>query len=280
MRLSLCSRRSRTERASIGLAAALACCTGLPALADPVIGTDLIPNYAGLGIGTTTQYIGANERMAGVAPAFRYQFGDSGRSVEWYGTLGLLNLFQWGGWQLSPAISLRLGRSGVDDPVVARLPEVESTIEGGVVLSYAYTHMGRIPYRLRVGASAMTDLGDTFKGMEYSAFTSLWVPLSYTVFVGMGGGLTWSSASFNQAFFGVTAQGSANSGLPAYTPGSGVRQWYAWPAVLVRVSEQWVVGGGGLYQRLTGEAADSPIVRERGDRNQWTFGVGAGYAWR
>jgi outer membrane protein len=56
-----------------------------------------------------------------------------------------------------------------------------------------------------------------------------------------------------------------------------MRQVYAWPAVIVRLSARWFAGTGAFYQRLTGDAADSPIVTERGSPNQWT-GVGVGYA--
>jgi outer membrane protein len=48
--------------------------------------------------------------------------------------------------------------------------------------------------------------------------------------------------------------------------------------MIVRVSERWFVGTGAFYQRLTGDGADSPIVTERGSPNQWTAGVGIGYA--
>jgi outer membrane protein len=99
------------------------------------------------------------------------------------------------------------------------------------------------------------------------------------VFAGVGAGVTWSSASFMEQRFGVTPSDSTATGLPVYTAGAGMRQVYAWPAVIVRVSERWFVGTGAFYQRLTGDAADSPIVAERGTPNQWTAGVGVAYAW-
>jgi outer membrane scaffolding protein for murein synthesis (MipA/OmpV family) len=34
-----------------------------------------------------------------------------------------------------------------------------------------------------------------------------------------------------------------------------------------------------MYSRLVGDAADSPIVAERGSENQWIYGVGTLYAW-
>jgi outer membrane scaffolding protein for murein synthesis (MipA/OmpV family) len=40
-----------------------------------------------------------------------------------------------------------------------------------------------------------------------------------------------------QQRFGVTPAASAASGLPVYSANSGVRQVYAWPAVIVRLSD-------------------------------------------
>jgi outer membrane scaffolding protein for murein synthesis (MipA/OmpV family) len=34
------------------------------------------------------------------------------------------------------------------------------------------------------------------------------------------------------------------------------------------------------YQRISGDAAGSPIVTQRGTRNQLTYGVGIAYAFR
>ena len=38
-----------------------------------------------------------------------------------------------------------------------------------------------------------------------------------------------------------------------------------------------VAGGFGEYARLMGQAADSSLVKERGDANQFTVGVSASY---
>ncbi len=124
------------------------------------------------------------------------------------------------------------------------------------------------------------DLGDVYNGFNTTAFANFWLPVSSKVFIGLGGGLSWSAASYNRAFYGVTERESQLSGLPAYAPDSGTRQWYAWPAVIVQVSPNWYVGGGVFYQRMMSEASNSPIVSQRGDRNQWTGGVGLAYAWK
>jgi outer membrane protein len=44
-------------------------------------------------------------------------------------------------------------------------------------------------------------------------------------------------------------------------------------------SEKWHVAGGVIYSRLLGDAADSPIVDNRGSEDQFFAGIGIAYAW-
>ena len=37
---------------------------------------------------------------------------------------------------------------------------------------------------------------------------------------------------------------------------------------------------GGRYERLVGDAKDSPVVAQRGDSNQWIGGVGVAYLFK
>ncbi|WP_328810215.1 MipA/OmpV family protein [Paraburkholderia metrosideri] len=73
---------------------------------------------------------------------------------------------------------------------------------------------------------------------------------------------------------------SVRSGLPSYSPSSGVEQITSWLACVDQVNTHWYAGALIFCQRLTGPAADSPIVTQRGTRNQLTFGAGVGYAFR
>lgn len=249
-------------------------------VASAAMSIDVLPNLIGVGVGGTTAYSGADEYIGGIIPGGRYQFKDSYRFIEWYGPTGDMNLLDSPTWQIGPALGIRLGRNNVKDEVVARLPEVDTTVEGGLMASWTKTNGEGVPWRLRIGFTAMTDFGDTYDGLNTSAFATFWVPLSQRVFVGLGGGASFASASYNQAFYGVTAAGAAASGLPAYAPGSGMRQWYAWPAIVFQLDGPWFAGAALFYQRISGDPADSPIITERGDRNQLTAGVGIGYVWK
>lgn len=241
--------------------------------------TSFIPNFVGLGVGVTPEYSGSDDYVWGAAPGLYYQFKDSNRFIEWYGPILDINLLDSPNWQVGPIFSYQFGRSDVDDEVIDRLSDVDSTIQGGLIVSYIYNNLEGIPWRFRVGAQVMGDLGDVYSGTNSSLWANFWFPISRKAVIGLGGGASWASSSYNQAYYGITPKDARASGLPVFTPGGGLTQWYAWPAVVVQITPEWYAGAGLLYQRISGDAADSPIVK-RGDANQWSGGVGVGYAWK
>lgn len=188
---------------------------------------DAFPNFVGGGLGVTSDYSGSDDMMLGALPGARYQFENSNRFAEWYGPSGDINLLDSPAWQLGPALGLRMGRSSVDDVVVAKMPEIGITVEAGLMASWTKTSLGAVPWRFRVGVMALTDMGNKYEGLNSSLFTGFWMPLSPRVILGLGGGASWASASYNQTYYGVSPSASAASGLPVYLPNAGLRQWYA-----------------------------------------------------
>lgn len=164
--------------------------------------------------------------------------------------------------------------------MVAQIHEIDTTVEVGGWFGYEYIHSGRIPYRLRGGVNVMTNAGIVYGGARVSANGSLWLPVHPRVLLGVGLGLTWVSGSFNRTCFGVTPEDSAASALPVYSPGSGLQQGTGWLAAVYQIDKHWFAGAMIYMQRVTGSAADSPIVSQRGTRNQLTYGAGIAYAWR
>ena len=89
--------------------------------------------------------------------------------------------------------------------------------------------------------------------------------------------LRWGSAGFTRAYFGVTAEEALATGLAAYRPGSGVYAYGATASAHIHVTDAIGIYAYAGYDRLTGDAARSPIVRAVGSRSQTSFGVGLSY---
>lgn len=249
------------------------------ACASPIDLSNTLPNFFGVGVGSTTEYAGGKDRIVGVVPGMRY-VTSGGHLFEWYGTYAQYNFGSLSGFQWGPALALRLGRRDVDDPVVSQVHEVSTTVEGGGFVGYEYSHAGTMPYRLRGEVTVVTNAGYVYTGARVSLNTSAWFPLHARVLVGGGLGATWVSSGFNQTYYGVTPEDNAKSGLPVFSPGGGLNQVTGWIAGIYQFSPKWYAGAMVYYQRLTGDAADSPIVVQRGTRNQLTYGVGIAYAFR
>jgi outer membrane scaffolding protein for murein synthesis (MipA/OmpV family) len=249
------------------------------AVASPIDLSNALPNFVGAGVGSTTQYAGGDNRIVGVVPGVRY-VTSGGHLFEWYGTYAQYNFGGLSGLQWGPALALRLGRHDVDDPVVANVHSVDTTLEGGGFVGYEYSHAGSFPYRLRGEITVTTNAGVVYTGARVALNTSAWFPVHKQVFIGGGLGATWVSGGFNETYFGVTAQDSTRSGLPAYTPGGGLNQITSWIAAIYQINPNWYAGALIYYQRLMDDAANSPIVTQRGTRNQITYGVGLAYAFR
>ena len=89
--------------------------------------------------------------------------------------------------------------------------------------------------------------------------------------------MTWADNNFHDAYFSVTPATSLATGLPVYDAGSGIESYGASASAVFQFTHRWGVSMYGKYDRLTGDAANSPIVRTYGSRDQFSAGAGLSY---
>jgi len=89
--------------------------------------------------------------------------------------------------------------------------------------------------------------------------------------------MSMASAGYFDAYYGVSAAESVASKLSRYNPGGGLKSAGVGGAITWKVTDPVTASVFGEYSRLMGPAADSSLVKERGDRNQYMFGVSATY---
>jgi outer membrane scaffolding protein for murein synthesis (MipA/OmpV family) len=85
---------------------------------------------------------------------------------------------------------------------------------------------------------------------------------------------TWGDGKSMRRAFGISAAQAAVSGLPAYAPGSGLRSTQAGLIGDLDIGRHWVGLWGVHFDRLQGDAADSPLTRDRGG---WYANAGVAY---
>jgi outer membrane protein len=89
--------------------------------------------------------------------------------------------------------------------------------------------------------------------------------------------LRWASGGYTRSYFGVSTAEALATGLAAYRPDGGIHAYGAVVSAHVHVTDAIGIYSYGGYDRLTSDAARSPIVRSIGDRDQFSFGVGMSY---
>jgi len=81
----------------------------------------------------------------------------------------------------------------------------------------------------------------------------------------------------NQTFFGVGAQESQASGIQQYNASGGLQNVALTQSVQFPLAPGWLLLTSASWVHLTGSAADSSIVREKGDDNQGEVDVAVAY---
>jgi outer membrane protein len=121
---------------------------------------------------------------------------------------------------------------------------------------------------------------DGHKGMigeasiDYSgAIVRFGPPIIYA----FGPRVKFADSEYNNAYFGINQTQSVNSGLNRYDAGSGLVSYGIDVFMMMPLSDPVSVSLFGGYDRLGKEAADSPLVKQRGSENQFAIGLSVTY---
>jgi outer membrane protein len=181
-----------------------------------------------------------------------------------------------GQFKVGPAVQVIWPRKASSDIALNGLGDINFAVQAG-----AFAEYWPVPW-LRLHGEARQGFGAE-KGVTGDLFVDAVVPVDQWRF-STGPRLTVQSTAAVSPYFSITTAQSAGStvaglpALPVYHAGGGVYSYGAGGQAEYFFNPQWAAHGFVEYQRLTGSAADSPLVIQRGSPNQFTFGLGATYA--
>jgi outer membrane protein len=104
------------------------------------------------------------------------------------------------------------------------------------------------------------------------------VPVTRQLTFSGGPRMTLATAAATSPYFSITPGQSAASGLAVYDAGGGFRSFGAGAQARYEWSPQWASHMFIEYERLVGDAANSPLVVRYGNRNQIQVGMGVTYS--
>ncbi|MDH4393326.1 MAG: MipA/OmpV family protein [Aquabacterium sp.] len=79
----------------------------------------------------------------------------------------------------------------------------------------------------------------------------------------LGLGATWADRRHMQTHYGITPDVALRTGRTAYLPDAGLLSLQAGAALHVPLGGRWTLAGGLGVSQLQGDAAASPITRQR-----------------
>lgn len=239
-------------------------------LTSPAIAQEKEPRRyrVGLGVQVTPSYPGADKVQFGPYINVDIARGDTPFTFEAPDESFAIPVINTRGLGIGPALNLQGSRTNSD--VGAPVGKVSTTFEAGGFVQYLVTPGFRLRAELRRGLGGH----DGFVG-EVSADLIARDGDRYVFSIGPR--LTLSNARYQRAYFGVNPTQAAATGLPGFVPDGGLQSVGATAGLTYQFSPRWGVMTYARYDRLVSDAADSPIVRQFGSRDQFSGGLGLTY---
>ena len=222
---------------------------------------------AGAGVAYTPKYPGADTYGVRFIPVFGFTSGrffaggDPGGTGSGGGTGIGFNLLRDPSWRLGVALAPGFGRArrASDHPSLAGTEDIDRATRAVLFGGYSTRWLSAT---LRIatdiegadqGTLAFFDVAARYRANSKLTFSA-------------GPGITWADQDYTMTFFGVTPAHSARSGLPVYQPRAGVHALRFGVGAGYRIDRHWTLGARLGVARLEGDAASSPITRERDQR--------------
>jgi outer membrane protein len=219
----------------------------------------------GLGLGAAPDYEGSNDYRAVPWLMARVNW-ESGRYLYFEGATLKANLLASPKWRLGPVVRYIPARDNVDDKQVDKLKDVDAALMAG---GFAGVDIDRYSAFIQV----VQDVSGSNDGLVATLGVGYTMPIDVRTVVAVAGTIDYANGEYMSTYFGINSADSARSGLKTYNADAGIKdvgvgvlfQYYPWDHVGFRVAAK--------YTRLVGDAADSPVVDDRGDENQLLGGL-------
>jgi len=240
-------------------------------------------NAVGVGIGMMPDYQGSNDYMAGGAPFFKITLAPK---TDYYARLLAtdlqVNIINSPVFRFGPAINYRFGRSDdVEDDVVKHMKEIDGTVEAGAFIGFQLVDKDNPRNRFLSQIEFLGDVGGEYEGWNIALSANYYFQVHKAVDLIVGAGINYADDNYMETYFGVDQEDSDRTDniLPVYEADAGFLMARVNVGAVMHLSYQWHIAAGVQYRPLLSDAADSPVVDDRGDSNQWVAGLGVAYTW-
>ncbi|HEV2567800.1 MAG TPA: MipA/OmpV family protein [Sphingomonas sp.] len=242
----------------------------LALVAAPALAQEKQPRRVRVGLGpqVSPAYPGADEVRFGPYVNVDVARGDTPFAFEAQDESFGFPVINTNGIGFGPSLNVQGSRKNSD--VGAPIGKVKTTVEAGGFVHAFLSSNFRVRAELRRGLGGH----DGFVGEASADFIAR--DGDRYVF-SIGPRVVLSNAKYQRAYLGVDAAQSAATGLPRFTPKGGLQSVGGTAGLTYQFTRRWGVMSYVRYDRLVSDAADSPVVRQFGTRDQFSGGLGLTY---
>ncbi|WP_294329726.1 MipA/OmpV family protein [uncultured Sphingomonas sp.] len=222
------------------------------------IGAQVVPSYPGADHNAVRPLF--DFASARGSAQFDYEAADESPNVTLYHRDGL---------EAGIAVGLQSARTR--KRAGADLTKVGFTVEPGVFVGYYLVPQLRAYGELRQGVNGHEGAVG-FVGLDYvQRDGDRWL-------LAVGPRVMLSDTKYRRAYFGVSQRDAAAVGIPVYRVGDNPVHSVGLAATGLRqLTPRWGLYSYLAYDRLTGDAARSPITQRLGSKNQFSGGLALSY---
>jgi outer membrane protein len=247
-------------------------------LPAPPFELPMVPSVSGnwtatVGVGGEYKpdFEGANRSMFSPVPIFSIRRAGSTEQFHGPRDSASIAIVDFGDFRAGPAGKFVSARNANSYSELNGLGDVKATVELGGFVEYYPVDWFRARGELRQGIGGHHGVVADFSG-------DFIVPVFQGLTVSAGPRFTLESTQATAPYFGINAMQAMATGLPVFNAQGGAHSYGAGAQVSYRFNPQWEVHSYVEYERLVGDAANSPLVTARGSPNQTTVGIGASYS--
>ncbi|WP_300303134.1 MipA/OmpV family protein [Ferrovibrio sp.] len=187
-----------------------------------------------------------------------------------------VNAFTWQGprptdkLQVGPLIRYQMGRDQDDSDDLRGMGNIDSGAELGLFLNYSTG-----PWS--AGVTVFQDVSGAHDGLTAKFAGGYRHSFGPKLRARAELSTTWANDDYTETFFGVSALQAQRSGMRRYQAEGGVKDVGLTFDLDYSLTEHWGLTGRLGYKRLLGDAADSPLVEDRGSPDQLMTGLFLSY---
>ena len=227
----------------------------------------------GAGVSYQPEYEGSDEYKVAPLPMLMVSYRDL---VFLRGPMLGANAFTWTGsgpndkLQVGPLVRYQFGRDEDDSDDLRGMGDLDGAVELGGFVTYSTG-----PWS--AGLNVFRDVSNAHDGLTVKLSAGNRMPLAPKLMLRSEISTTWADSNYTEAFFGISAAQAARSGLAQYQAEGGFKDAGITFDLDYSLTDHWDVTGRLGYKRLLGDAADSPLVADRGSADQLSTGMFFGY---